>query len=217
MPMFTQKIVSLVRAVLSGRDKKLQAERDAICVECDQYVERPVKSIWGKWIMQAYCKACGCGTGLLANMKSGKNALRKVKCPKKKWPGDAESEGLTLHQVNILFGAKDRLEYNMALVQSSIDRQKPLDPLVQASIFGQPPAASRAPVDEALPGKALAGAVNAAQPQVVPADKFDKAFPENQPVSTTERNNGRTLAENIEQGRKSMAEAQSILKARTGG
>lgn len=132
-----QQVTSFLRAVISGKDKTLQAQRDAICNACDQYVERPKKNIFGKWIMQGFCKACGCGTHSMADMKRGKNALRKTKCPLHYWPGDAESMGLTLKEVNGLFGARDRLEYNLAAVQNLIDKGKPMDQEVLTAVYGQ--------------------------------------------------------------------------------
>lgn len=171
--MFTFKQAqSFLRAVLSGRDKTLQAERDAVCDGCDQYVERPAKTIWGKWKMQGFCKACGCGQRPMADMNGGKNAFRDMKCPIAKWPGDAESMGLTLKEVNALYGAKDRLEYNMASVQNLIDKQKPMDPALQAMIFGQPLAS--APPSA---GKAAAGVADASRPQALPAKQCRRPTP----------------------------------------
>ncbi len=205
------KAWSLLRAVRSGKDKNLQARRDTICAGCDDYVERPSKNVWGKWILQGFCKACGCGARSMADMKGGKNAYRKMKCPKLKWPGDAKSVGLTLHEVNVLFGAKDRLEYNMAVVQGAIDKQKPLDPLMQASIFGHQPAPARPATGAQLVGKQNAAAASAAEPQAVPADKFAQSFPDHQPATALRPtgDNGQTNAENIRQGRMALAAAQS--------
>ncbi len=137
MPNRLRKLISFVRAVTSGRDPKLQAQRDAICQDCDQFHERPVKSIWGKWIMQAYCKACGCGSNPMANIRGGKNGFVKLSCPLWKWPGDAEGKGLTLRDANALHGARDRLESSLATVQSLIDRGKPMSPEVLAQVYGQ--------------------------------------------------------------------------------
>lgn len=183
-----QQVKSFLVAITSGRDKKLQAARDAICDVCPEYVEQPTKTILGKWKMKGFCKACGCGARSLADIRAGKNALRKTKCPLGKWPGDAESMGLTLKEVNALFGARDRLEYNMAIVQNNIDKQKPLDAAVQASIFGHPQAGmpQKGPMP---PGKAPAGAGAVAvarlpSPQAVPAKKFAKAFPPKQLPTT---------------------------------
>ncbi len=185
MPTLLQKTVSFLRAVTSGRDKKLQAERDAICDGCDQYTERPTKSILGKWKMQGFCKACGCGARSMADMKGGKNAFVNMTCPLAKWPGDAESLGLTLKEVNTLFGARDRLEYNMALVQNNIDKQKPLDPAVQASIFGQPQPGIQPQPGAQQPEKARPGAVavprpqspQTAKPMGATADQIKQTFP----------------------------------------
>jgi len=71
-------------------------------------------------------------------MKGGKNAFRNMRCPLLKWPGDAESVGLTLHDVNLLYTAKDRTEYTLANIQHSIDKNKPLDEATHALYFGPP-------------------------------------------------------------------------------
>lgn len=174
MPNFLQKIVSLLRAVLSGRDYKLQAERDEICNGCDQFTENPVKNIWGRWKMTAHCKSCGCGARSIADIHKGKHAWRDMKCPLLKWPGDAEDRGLSLRDANALFVARDRLEYNMATVQNLIDKGKPMEPAMLSQIYGHQPA--QAPPNPA--GKAPAGAANVAhaQPRAVPADRFNEAF-----------------------------------------
>ena len=207
MPTLLQ-VKSFLRAITSGKDKKLQAERDAICNACDQFVEHPAKNVWGKWIMQGFCKACGCGMRSMADINKGKHAARKMKCPLLKWPGDAESAGMTLKEVNALYGAKERLEYNMALVQNHIDKQKPLDPATQASIYGQPPPQT--------PPKPPAGAVAAANtrptvrrkvatlPQAVPAEKFKHAFPNSPAVAAASSGDavaeGRTVIATKNQG-----------------
>ena len=210
MPTFLQKAVSFLRAVTSGRDKKLQAERDAICNGCDQFFERPAKNMLGKWIMQGFCKACGCGMRSMADMKRGKNAYRKMKCPRGYWPGDAKSEGLTLKEANTLYGAFDRLEYNMALVQCSIDKQKPLDPAAQTAIFGQPPqhnqsspkpsagaVAAENPIQQAA-RRQIANAQTL--PQAVPAAQFKQAFPHSPATNETALADALAAIKEVEEG-----------------
>ncbi len=210
MPTFLQKAVSFLRAVTSGKDKKLQDQRDAICNACDQFIERPAKNAWGKWIMQGFCKACGCGMRSMADMKRGKNAYRKMKCPRGYWPGDAESKGLTLKEANTLYGAFDRLEYNMALVQCSIDKQKPLDPAAQASIFGQPPqhnqsspkpsagaVAAENPIQQAA-RRQIANAQTL--PQAVPAAQFKQAFPHSPATNETALADALAAIKDVEEG-----------------
>lgn len=196
MPTLLQ-VTSFLRAVTSGKDKKLQAERDAICNACDQFVEHPVKNAWGKWIMQGFCKACGCGMRSMADINKGKHAHRSMRCPLLKWPGDAESAGMTLKEVNALFGAKERLEYNMATIQSLIDKQKPMSPDIRLQIYGHPKQAAPAEPAQSCSAKAAAvraqGAntrptvrrqmADAALPQAVPAEKFKHAFPNSPAVA----------------------------------
>lgn len=136
-PSLLHRMVSFVRAITSGRDSKLQAERDEICRGCDQYHERPVKSISGKWRMEAHCKACGCGAKRIADITRGKHAWVNMTCPQNKWPGDQERTGISLKQANALFGARDRCEYNLASVQSLIDRSKPMGHEDMKLIYGK--------------------------------------------------------------------------------
>ncbi|MCH8851610.1 MAG: hypothetical protein IID41_03045 [Planctomycetes bacterium] len=176
MQTLPQKIISFLRAYLGGRDKKLQAARDKICNACDQFVEHPIKNMWGKWKMVGHCKACGCGMKSIADIRNGKNAMVKAACPEWKWPGDIKGKGLTLRDVNALFGARDRLEYNLATVQNNIDKGKPLDQAMIAQIYGQPPQQPATGNQKPAEGKDAAGAVAGAQPQRILAEDFDKTF-----------------------------------------
>lgn len=207
-----RKVRLFLRAKLSGKDKKLQAKRDAICDACPEYVEHPAKNIFGKWRMQGFCKACGCGARKMADMKGGKNAHRDMKCPKGKWPGDAESMGLTIKEVNALYGAKDRLEYNMATVQNLIDKGKPLDPQTQAQIYGQPQTAAEVPQQPKQAAIAVAASpVNVSPQKTTPLsiEQFTQAFPNNPAVQTRRQNNVHT-------GRMALASAQGQVEFGSG-
>lgn len=201
MPALPQKIISFLRAWLSGRDHELQAQRDKICNACPQFVEHPVKNMWGKFKMVGHCKACGCGMKSIADIRNGKNAMVKLSCPELKWPGDIEGKGLTLRDANTLFGARDRLEYNLATVQNNIDKGKPLDQAMLAQIYGQPqqPAARNQKPAE---GKPIAGAAAGAQPQRIPAAEFDRTF-------RTNKNDKMSDQQRIAGGRAAVATAKA--------
>lgn len=199
MPTLLQ-VKSFLRAVTSGKDRKLQAERDKVCNGCDQFTERPVKNLWGKWRMAGHCKACGCGAKSFADINKGKHVWRDMTCPQLKWPGDAKDVGLSLQDANTLFNARDRLEYNLATVQNLIDKGKPMDPATQAQVFGQP---QQPPTPQSAAGKARAGA--AAVPRTVPVAQFNQAFPSSKPVATKAL--PRPTAELIAEGRAALATA----------
>lgn len=123
-----QKATSALKALTSGRDKKLQDARDAVCEACPQLTKKPQRNKWSGAIELAkYCKKCGCGIGgLIANMRKGqKNAWRKAVCPLKLWPGDDHrlngQKVLQLKEINWLSAAYDQLELDLATVQMHFD------------------------------------------------------------------------------------------------
>ncbi len=126
LPTLTQKLYSLAKAMTSGKDLELQAERDAICNGCDKFQERAVRTVTGKFKIEGHCKVCGCGAKNIADIYKGKHARKNMQCPELKWPGDAESKGISLHDANTLFTAREGLEYSIALLEHYIAKDKPL-------------------------------------------------------------------------------------------
>lgn len=126
LPTLRQKATSLISAICSGKDTELQAERDAICQGCDQFSERAVRTVTGKFKIEGHCKVCGCGARNIADIYKGKTAWKDMQCPRLKWPGDAEGKGISLHDANTLFAARDGLEYSIALLEHYAAKDKPL-------------------------------------------------------------------------------------------
>ncbi len=122
MPTFIQKLATLARAIRSGRDKKLQAARDAVCEACDKFEVKAHRTLSGKLKITGHCQVCGCGARSMADIYKGKHAWRDMFCPQWKWPGDAEGKGISLHGANTLFNMRDSLQESAALLQHYADK-----------------------------------------------------------------------------------------------
>ncbi len=127
LPTFKQ-VKSVVLAVRSGKDKKLQKKRDAICEKCPHLFKAVSRSrLTNKLQVDKYCGKCGCGTGPMAGLRNDKTAWRKATCPMKKWPGDKKRRGgLSIKELGRLVNVYERVELHLATIQMHIDDGKPL-------------------------------------------------------------------------------------------